>query len=378
MMTQHARSRYRIAVVLAVLMAAAPSWAADEADDDLAGPDAAARAIAASRIAVAGACSDAAADLLVQGLGDTRTVRPAGAGYRAVPAGAAYREGDTTVADLCAEALASLGDAATAPLLAALDDPTRAEAHGRIIALLGQLCPREAHRPVLRYARRHVTARQPWDPQLSVAWLGEEVVPILIQALATDVLELQVVAAGDLGPLGDPRAYAPLLATVQRLAPLAATQPADHADRRRIVVFRSAVVSLAQVGGSSSYPHIAAYQSKLAACWDAPTREAMILALGSTRDGRAVEPLVALLAGADARARRTACEALARLGKAGAEATDALIDLLDTDDDALRRAAADALRAITGADPGDSPAAWKAWRDGPTATAPAEPAAAPP
>ncbi|MFW6153630.1 MAG: HEAT repeat domain-containing protein [Planctomycetota bacterium] len=377
MMTARHTTAWRWTTALLAVLAIGASCLADT-DPALDSPRAAARAAAAAKIAGKGACSDDAVDLLVDGLGDTAVVRPAGAGYRAVGAGAAYRPGDTTVGDLCGRALASLGDQAADPLLAALEDPSRADAHAAIVDLLGRICPRRARAAVLRYVRRRVTTRQPWDPQLSVAWLGARAVPVLIQALGTDVLELQVVAATDLGPIDDRRAYGPLLSVVRRLAPLAESRPADHADRRRIVVFRAAVVSLAQVGGSSSFPHIASYQSQLASCWDAPTREALIVALGCTGDRRATARLRALLADTDPHARRAACEALGRLGADAAEAVDPLIALLDTSDARVREAAGDALRAITDADPGDNPVAWKAWRAGATSSAPSDPAAADP
>ncbi|NLF32238.1 MAG: HEAT repeat domain-containing protein [Planctomycetes bacterium] len=373
MVTRYATTWRWAAAVLATAVLAAAAFGADGASG-LASGQAGERASAAASLAVAADCPDADIALLVRGLGDSSVVRPSGAGYRTVAAGAAYRPGDTTVGTLCAEALANLADRAAGPLLAALDDPTCADAHGKIVNLLGQTCPERARPAVLRYIRRQVTTRQPWDPQLSVAWLGAEAVPVLVQALGTDVLELQVVAASDLGCLGDPRAYGPLLSVVQRLAPLAEKQPSDHAARRRIVVFRSAVVSLAQVGGPSSFQHIAGYQSQLASCWDAPTREALILALGCTGDRRAAGRLRPLLAGGDPYARRAACDALGRLGSQADEAVDPLIDLLDATDEDLSRAAGDALRAITGTDLGDDAASWRQWRAVAVSSVPSYPA----
>jgi len=360
-------------------------------DDDavaLAGADVAGRAAAAARIAESGQCSPEAMRLLIALLADPAHVpRPATS-----PAASNPVEDRPTVGDRAAEALGRLGRPAVDPLLAALEDPARSHVHGAVVNLLGRIAPARAAPAVLRYVQRHVVARRKWDAGMSVAWLGRDAAPALIRALETDVLELQVVAAGDLGDIGETRALSGLLAVARRLAPLAASMPADYTQRRKIVVFRAAVGSIAKLAGSASFEQIRRWQSGLAGCWDAATSRALILALAHTGDERAAPMLLALLESDDRDDKRAACEALGILahpatapGLIGAlggtdagvranaatalaaladpAAVEPLIAALTDPAPEVRGCAAAALTQITGVDLGLDPLAWRYWRD---------------
>lgn len=91
----------------------------------------------------------------------------------------------------------------------------------------------------------------------------------------------------------------------------------------------------------------------------AAMRRRAVIALGMTKDERAVEPLIRVLGDSDFSVVMFAARYLGKLGDE--RAVEPLIGKLSSQNTGVRQWSYNALKAVTGEDFGEDYAAWKAW-----------------
>ncbi len=240
------------------------------------------------------------------------------------PVMAVLRNIDPVVGRVATEALVKIGAAAVEPLMAILKDGGRgvleriaaAEMLGRMGApavepLVAALEDRDQGVLVRTYAAE------------ALVRIGGPAVEPLVAAFGAGDQDTRKDAARTLGRIGDARAVEPLVAALR--------------DRGQGVLERTYVTeALVAIGAPGVGPLMAAFGAG-----DRDTRKDAARTLGRIGDARAVEPLVAALRDRDQAIRRSATDALVKIGT---PAVDSLIAAFKDPD--VRKYAARALGRI--------------------------------
>jgi HEAT repeat protein len=180
------------------------------------------------------------------------------------------------------------------------------------------------------------------DSGIGLAWLGNDVVSVLIEAANSDVSNLKLVATRELGQICGPQAVEALLGVLEALRKkVTKERPVDWDPKHNIIVFRNAILSYSMCAGASAFETVKNYFSQLYPCWDSQSNEAIVLSLGWTKDTRALPLLLPLLKAGQNYERQYAANALLILQESSS--AEALVGALADEDRIVRQYAASAL-----------------------------------